>query len=69
MNYKKILDEKAKKGFEVFTNYIRDSKNLLYEVDESECGETEVEVNVFDENECTDLVGYWNFDEFGNYVM
>ena len=69
MNYKEVLDEKAKRGFEEFISFIRSDRNLLYEVDESENGETEVEVNIFDENECTDLIGYWNFDELGNYVV
>lgn len=69
MNYYEVLEELAQSGFEQFMNFIINDENLLYEIDESELGETEVEVSIFDEDECTDFVGRFYFDECGNYVM
>jgi hypothetical protein len=68
MEYSKILEEKAKQGFERFINFIRSDNNLLYETDESENGETEVEVSIFDDDECSDLIGYYNFDNEGRFL-
>ena len=64
MNYYETLEELAENGFENFINFVRNDKNLLYEVEE-----TEVEVEILDENEGTEFLGRFCFDEFGNYVM
>ena len=64
MNYYETLEELAENGFENFINFVRNDKNLL-----SELGETEVEVEILDENEGTEFLGRFCFDEFGNYVM
>lgn len=69
MNYYETLEELAENRFENFINFVRNDKNLLYEVEESELGETEVEVEILDENEGTEFLGRFCFDEFGNYVM
>lgn len=62
-----ILKEKAENGFEQFINYIRDDRNLLYGVDEIG-NETEIEVETFDDNMCTEIVGTYYFDKVGNFI-
>ena len=49
MNYDDLLREKTKLGFERFINFIREDKNLLYDIDETEDDETEVNVEIFDD--------------------
>lgn len=67
MNYYDILEEKAKADFEQFMNFIRNDKNLLYDITETENGETEIEVSVFDDNMCIDFIGSFAFNDNGEY--
>lgn len=68
-NYYGILDEVAENGFDEFMEFLYNSDNLIYEIEETELGEREVEVFILDEDECSDFVGRYSFDEYGNYIM
>lgn len=68
MNYNELLNEKAQNGFENFVNFIREDKNLTYEVEENDDNETEIEVSIFDEDMCTEFIGRYVFDENGTFL-
>lgn len=68
MNYYDILEKKAKLGFERFINFIREDKNLLYNIDETEDDETEVSVEIFDDDMGTELVGTYIFNDNGDFI-
>lgn len=63
-----LLEKMAKKGFEQFMDFVRNDKNLLYDITETENGETEVEIDIFDENEGTEYIGGFAFDNNGKYI-
>lgn len=68
MNYDDLLREKTKLGFERFINFIREDKNLLYDIDETEDDETEVNVEIFDDDMGTELIGTYIFNNNGEFI-
>ena len=68
MNYDDLLREKTKLGFERFINFIREDKNLLYDIDETEDDETEVNVEIFDVDIGTELIGTYIFNNNGDFI-
>lgn len=68
MNYDDLLREKTKLGFERFINFIREDKNLFYDIDETEDDETEVNVEIFDDDMGTELIGTYIFNNNGVFV-
>lgn len=68
MNYDDLLREKTKLGFERFINFIREDKNLLYDIDETENDETEVNVEIFDDDMGTELIGTYIFNNNGDFI-
>lgn len=68
MNYDDLLREKTKLGFERFVNFIREDKNLLYDIDETEYDETEVNVEIFDDDMGTELIGTYIFNNNGEFI-
>ena len=63
MNYDDLLREKTKLGFERFINFIREDKNLLTDIDE-----TEVNVEIFDDDMGTELIGTYIFNNNGDFI-
>ena len=68
MNYDDLLREKTKLGFERFINFIREDKNLLYDIDETEDDETEVNVEIFDDDMGTELIGTYIFNNNAKFI-
>ena len=73
MNYDDLLREKTKLGFERFIDFIREDKNLLYDIDETEDDETEddeteVNVEIFDDDMGTELIGTYIFNNNGDFI-
>ena len=68
MNYDDLLREKTKLGFERFINFIRGDKNLLYDIDETEDDKTEVNVEIFDDDMGTELIGTYIFNNNGDFI-
>ena len=68
MNYDDLLREKTKLGFERFINFVREDKNLLYDIDETEDDETEVNVEIFDDDMSTELIGAYIFNNNGDFI-
>ena len=68
MNYDDLLRGKTKLGFERFINFIREDKNLLYNIDETEDDETEVNVEIFDDDMGTELIGTYIFNNNGDLI-
>lgn len=68
MNYDDLLREKTKLGFERFINFIREDKNLLYDIDETKDDETEVNVEIFDDDMGTELIGTYIFNNNRDFI-
>ena len=68
MNYNDLLREKTKLGFVRFINFISEDKNLLYDIDETEDDETEVNVEIFDDDMGTELIGTYIFNNNGDFI-
>ena len=63
MNYQHILREETKNGFDSFMDFLENDKNLLYEIDEEYIDEKEITVEIFDDEEETDIIGVYYFDD------
>lgn len=68
MNYQHILREETKNGFDSFMDFLGNDKNLLYEIDEEYIDEKEITVEIFDDEERTDIIGVYYFDDDGNFI-
>ena len=68
MNYQHILREETKNGFDSFMDFLENDKNLLYEIDEEYIDEKEITVEIFDDEEETDIIGVYYFDDDGNFI-
>lgn len=68
MNYQHILREETKNGFDSFIDFLESNKNLLYEIDEEYINEKEITVEIFDNEEGTDVIGIYYFDDNGKFI-
>lgn len=68
MTYFEELEKLAKISFEQFMLYINEHRNLYIKEDETEEGNTEIEVTDIDEDFNEELIGRFYFDDDGKFI-
>lgn len=68
MTYFEELKKLAKMSFEQFMLYINEHRNLYIKEDETEEGNTEIEVTDIDEDFNEELIGRFYFDDDGKFI-
>lgn len=68
MTYFEELEKLAKMSFEKFMLYISEHRNLYTKEDETEKGNTEIEVTDIDEDFNEELIGRFYFDDDGKFI-
>lgn len=69
MTYFEELEKLAKISFEQFMLYINEHRNLYIKEDETEEGNTEIEVtDIDDEDFNEELIGRFYFDDDGKFI-
>lgn len=69
MTYFEELEKLAKISFEKFMLYINEHRNLYIKEDETEEGNTEIEVtDIDDEDFNEELIGRFYFDDDGKFI-
>lgn len=69
MTYFEELEKLAKISFEQFMLYINEHRNLYIKEDETEEGNTEIEVtDIDDEDFNEELIGRFYFDDYGKFI-
>lgn len=68
MTYFEELEKLAKMSFEQFMLYINEHRNLYTKEDETEEGNTEIEVTDIDEDFNEELIGRFYFDDDGKFI-
>ena len=68
MTYFEKLERLAQISFEQFMLYINEHRNLYIKEDETEEGNTEIEVTDIDEDFNEELIGRFYFDDDGKFI-
>ena len=68
MTYFEKLEKLAKMSFEQFMLYINEHRNLYTKEDETEEGNTEIEVTDIDEDFNEELIGRFYFNDDGEFI-